>query len=56
MMSDKYIGRVILKKRVNARSYLADLPAVKYLANHESLEINRDVTFLWEKTGRENPQ
>lgn len=50
-MKRRYIDEIILKSPVDKNSYLAELPAVKYLEEKGSLSFNADVTFLVGENG-----
>lgn len=46
-----YIDRIILKRPVDSGSYLADIPAVKALAERDFLELRSPVTFFAGENG-----
>lgn len=50
-MTRRYIDEIIMKKPVDKNSYLAGLPAVRFLEEKGSLEIDSDVTFLVGENG-----
>ena len=50
-MTRRYIDEIIMKKPVDKKSYLAGLPAVRFLEKSGSLPINADVTFLVGENG-----
>ena len=50
-MTRRYIDEIIMKKPVDKKSYLAELPAVRFLEKSGSLPINADVTFLVGENG-----
>lgn len=50
-MTRRYIDEIIMKKPIDKNSYLAGLPAVGFLEEKGSLEIDSDVTFLVGENG-----
>lgn len=50
-MTRRYIEKIIFKKPVDKKSYLAELPAVRFLEKSGSLPINADVTFFVGENG-----
>lgn len=50
-MPGQYISRISLKSPIDPGSYLAGLPAVRHLIEHESLELKDRVTFFVGENG-----
>lgn len=47
----RYISSVVLEGGIDKNSYLADIPAVKYLIKAEKIEFNKAVTILVGENG-----
>lgn len=46
-MSDElFIGEIMLRRPIDKRSYLNDVPAVKYLIENKSIKLSERITFF----------
>lgn len=50
-MTRRYVDEIIMKRPVDKKSYLAELPVVRFLEKKGSLAIDSDVTFLVGENG-----
>lgn len=51
MNSGQYISDIILNRPISEKSYLYDLPIIRYLRKHNSIAITHDVTFFVGENG-----
>ena len=51
-MTRRYVDEIIMKKPADKNSYLAEIPAVRFLEKKGSLTIDSDVTFFVVEIGR----
>lgn len=51
-MSDElFIGEIMLRRPIDKRSYLNDVPAVKYLIENKSIKLSERITFFVGENG-----
>lgn len=50
-MESRYICDIIFKGEIDKKSYLNDIPAVRYLKKHKNLPIEGDITFFVGENG-----
>lgn len=51
MSAAKYISKIILNEPVDSHSYLSRIPIIQYLAQHNTLELSKSLTFFVGENG-----